>query len=161
MIITLQEICNWIIICGSVLVAIKHIAEMFGKPIRFFRTKQDKEFDTKVVGIMRRELPQLLKEHHDIIKQGVLDSIQKELAQVETLAVQYEALVISSKDVIREKIMGIYHKNKTDHTLTQHEHEALEQYYKDYKAMNGNSYIDKYYTRMSKWRILEDDYEDV
>jgi hypothetical protein len=69
-------------------------------------------------------------------------------------------LVISAKDVLREKIMGIYHKNKRDKTLTLNEKEALDQYYIDYKAMKGNSYIDKYYNRMKKWRVIEDDYED-
>lgn len=44
--------------------------------------------------------------------------------------------------------------------MTEHEREALEQYYKDYKALNGNSYIDKYYSRMILWDIVADDYED-
>jgi hypothetical protein len=69
-------------------------------------------------------------------------------------------LVISAKDVLREKIMGIYLKNKKDKILTLNEKEALDQYYVDYKAMKGNSYIDKYYNRMKKWRVIEDDYED-
>ena len=34
------------------------------------------------------------------------------------------------------------------------------QYYKDYKAINGNSYIDKYYNRMKKWAIVPDEYEE-
>ena len=75
---------------------------------------------------------------------------------------EYEALVISAKDVLREKIMAIYHKNKKDRTLTFHEKEALDQYYKDYKAINGNSYIDKYYKRMCTWTVVDtDDYEDI
>jgi hypothetical protein len=60
--------------------------------------------------------------------------------------------------VLREKIMGIYHKNKRERTLTLSEKEALDQYYIDYKAMKGNSYIDKYYKRMKKWKVDEDDY---
>lgn len=67
-----------------------------------------------------------------------------------------ESLKISAKDVLREKIMAIYHKNKNDRIILEHEHEALEQYYKDYKALGGNSYIDKYYRRMSKWVVQYD-----
>ena len=63
-------------------------------------------------------------------------------------------------DVLREKIMMLCHKNKKDRKLSWHEREALTQYYKDYKAMNGNSYIDRYYSRMSTWAVDEDDYED-
>jgi hypothetical protein len=59
--------------------------------------------------------------------------------------------------VLREKIMAIYHKNKQARTLSEYEREALEQYYKDYKALKGNSYIDKRYGRMSKWQIVYDE----
>ena len=68
-----------------------------------------------------------------------------------------EALVISAKDVLREKIMAIYHKNKHERTLTEFEREALNQYYIDYKALGGNSYIDKYYKRMENWTVIYDD----
>ena len=73
-----------------------------------------------------------------------------------------EALVISSKDVLREKIMAIYHKNKHNRTMTEYEREALNQYYIDYKALKGNSYIDKRYNRMDKWNVIYDDdpYDD-
>lgn len=80
-------------------------------------------------------------------------------AMTEVLQRQNEAISIltkSSKDVLREKIMAIYHKNKAERTLTYHEKEALEQYNKDYKEMKGNSYIDKYYGRMKKWAVLSD-----
>jgi hypothetical protein len=36
-----------------------------------------------------------------------------------------EALKISAKDVLREKIMAIYHKNKYERALAEHEKEAL------------------------------------
>ena len=54
----------------------------------------------------------------------------------------------------------MYFKNKKDKTLTLHEKEALDQYYVDYKAIKGNSYIDKYYNRMRKWQVIDDDEED-
>ena len=53
--------------------------------------------------------------------------------------------------------MGIYHKNKYNRTMTEFEREALNQYYIDYKAIKGNSYIDKRYNRMDKWRVIYDD----
>jgi hypothetical protein len=76
------------------------------------------------------------------------------------LATQYETLCISAKDVLREKIMQLYFKNKKDKMLTLHEKEALDQYYIDYKAIKGNSYIDKYYNRMRLWQVIDDDDED-
>jgi hypothetical protein len=67
-------------------------------------------------------------------------------------------LAISARDVLREKIMGIYHKNQRDRKLSFYESRALKQYYKDYKAIKGNSYIDEYYERMMTWDVEDDDY---
>lgn len=171
----LQDICNVIIIIGAVVVAIKNIAEWFGKPIRLFKKKTDANFDEKVVTIIKREMPEILYEH-DVevrkkyladrqnylleIKNEVLREVKGELGQVATLATQYEALVISAKDVLREKIMQVYFKNRRDRTMTFHEKEALDQYYKDYKAIKGNSYIDRYYNRMKLWDVIPDEDED-
>lgn len=171
----LQDICNAIIIIGAVVVAIKNIAEWFGKPIRLFKKKTDANFEEKVVTIIKREMPEILYEH-DLevkkkyladrqtylleIKEEVLRDVKGELGQVATLATQYEALVISAKDVLREKIMQVYFKNRRDRTMTFHEKEALDQYYKDYKAIKGNSYIDRYYNRMKLWDVIPDEDED-
>lgn len=178
----LQTVGDVIILVGAILVAIKTICEWFGKPISFFKKKTDVAFDEKVVSIIKRVMPDLFLEH-DLqirdkyrsdreaylkdIKSEVLQSIQTELVQVKDLAEevsvlteQYVALVVSAKDVLREKIMVIYYKNKKDKTLTFHEKEALDQYILDYKAMKGNSYIDKYYKRMLTWQIIDDDYQD-
>ena len=171
----LQTICNIIIIVGGAIIAIKNVAEWFGKPIRLFKKKSDNIFEERVIAILTKILPNMFLEHDletrnkylsdrqaylQDIKSEVLKSIQGELGQVAQLTKQYEALVISAKDVLREKIMAIYHKNKRDRVLTVSEKEALDQYYIDYKAMKGNSYIDKYYKRMKTWKIDEDDYNE-
>lgn len=49
--------------------------------------------------------------------------------------------------------MGLYHKNKSKKMLEHFESKALEQYYKDYKAEDGNSYIDEVYKLMKKWAV--------
>lgn len=171
----LQTVCNVIIIVGGAIMAVKNVAEWFGKPIRLFKKKSDTNFEERVVVILKKVLPDMLLEHDletrkkyradreaylQDIKSEVLKSIQGELGQVAQLTEQYEALVISAKDVLREKIMAIYHKNKRERILTLSEKEALDQYYVDYKAMKGNSYIDKYYKRMKKWKVDEDDYNE-
>ena len=91
------------------------------------------------------------------IKKEVIDEIGSDIIDnANTL----EALKISTKDVLREKIMAIYHKNKYNRTMTEYEREALTQYYRDYKALDGNSYIDKRYSRMDKWQVIYDEYLD-
>lgn len=171
----LQTICNVIIIVGGACMAIKNISEWLGKPIKIFRKRADAQFEDKVTEILKSVLPDMLHAHDlevrdrykadrqrylQEIKTEVLSSMEQELGQVATLTKQYEALAISAKDVLREKIMQIYFKNRRDRTLTYHEREALDQYYIDYKAIKGNSYIDKYYNRMKLWQIVEDDYDE-
>lgn len=172
----LQTVCNIIIIIGGACVATQNIAAWFGKPIRLFKKKADDNFDERVVKIIQREMPDILEQREletrkkyradrekylQEITAEVLRNIKGELVQVANLTEQYETLCISAKDVLREKIMQIYFKNKKDKTLTLHEKEALDQYYVDYKAIKGNSYIDKYYNRMKLWQVIDDDdYQD-
>lgn len=170
-----QLVCNLIILIGGTLLSIRTISEWIGKPIRFFKNRSEQTFDDKVIAIIYRLMPDILYKHdleiHEKyladrqnylqeIKKEILLEIQSKLGTVDKLTEQYEALTISAKDVLREKIMQIYFKNLDSKTLTQHEKEALDQYYKDYKAMKGNSYIDKYYKRMETWKIVEDDYDE-
>lgn len=171
----LQTVCNIIIIVGGAIMAIKNVAEWFGKPIRFFKKKSTDNFEERVKEILNKVLPDMLVAHDlevrdkykadreaylQDIKKEVLKEIKTELSQVSQLTEQYEALAISAKDVLREKIMAVYHKNKKDRTLTYNEKEALDQYYIDYKAIKGNSYIDKYYKRMMRWTVIDDDYNE-
>lgn len=167
-----ETICNWIVLVGAVLVAISHIFRTFGKPFDLFKKKQEAEERKRIVAIMKEELPAMLEEHDAVVcskyetgRDDCLRGIRDEVVEIlkQPLSEQNGAIDIltrSSKDVLREKIMAIYHKNKEIRTLEYHEREALNQYYIDYKAMNGNSYIDKYYSRMKKWAVLPDDVDE-
>ena len=147
---------------------------MAGKPIKFIKTKSDKEFENRVIEILNKVLPEILLNHdHETrvkyladrqkyledIKQEVLAQIGSRLQSVDALARQYTALEISAKDVLREKIVCMYENNKDARKLRHFEKRALDQYYKDYKAMGGNSYIDIIYERMCTWEVEPDDYE--
>lgn len=56
--------------------------------------------------------------------------------------------------------MKIYNDYRKDKILPISKKEQLEQYYIDYKALKGNSYIDKYYNRIKKWEVMDEDDED-
>ena len=162
--------CDLIILIGALVLAFDRMI----KPIGFLKKKTDKKFDAKVAAILKEVLPEILLEHDkgtrekyksdrekylQDIKGEVLGSIKSELTQVELLKQQYEVLVLSAKDVLRAKIMTIYEDNKRTRTIPLSKKEALEQYYKDYKELKGNSYIDKYYNRMSLWKVVDDEDE--
>jgi ATP-dependent Clp protease ATP-binding subunit ClpA len=171
-----------LILIASVTTAIVTIFSNVSLPFSWAKKNRDKALKDKVAKILKDILPEALRQHDlDLrdtykadrerylkeIKNEVLNSIQTELVCVSSLAErydglqdQYEALVISAKDVLREKIMAVYHKNKHRRALEESEKEALDQYYKDYKAIKGNSYIDRYYGRMKNWEVIPDDYDD-
>ena len=140
---------------------------MCGKPIKFIKKKNDRDLETKITTIVIKLLPDILKEydeankaaHINDVKAEVIKQIGGQLNSVDTLANQYKALEISAKDVLREKIVCMYESNKDQRRLRHFERRALDQYYKDYKAMNGNSYIDIIYNRMKTWEVEPDDYE--
>lgn len=127
----------------------------------------------EMLEVIKESLPALLVEH-DLetrkkyladrekylrdIKEAVVREVETQLNAIDNIQGDMEALAESAKDVLREKIMAMYHKNKRARQLEEHEKEALTQYYKDYKAIGGNSYIDKYYGRMETWEVIPDDY---
>lgn len=129
----------------------------------------------EIIEVLKQELPTMLISHDlevrekykadrekylQEIKAAVVQEVSHQLNAIDSIQGDMEALAESAKDVLREKIMAIYHKNKRARQLEEHEKEALAQYYKDYKAIGGNSYIDKYWTRMKPWDVIPDDYID-
>ena len=175
----LSKIVDLIILVGSVCAALYKIYEFFAKPTSKIKTKKDAQLKEKIVAVLDEELPTRF-EQHDLeirgkylsdryrylkeIKDAVLMDVDDTISTVKTdnLAQNeiMHALVQSSKDVLRQRIMAIYHSYKKERRFPQHEWEALQELYKDYKAEKGNSYIDKYYGRMDKWQIIYDDYDD-
>lgn len=139
------------------------------------RTNETATRKEEIIEVLKQELPAMLI-NHDLevrerykadrekylldIKDAVVQEVSHQLNAVDSIQGDMEALAESAKDVLREKIMAIYHKNKRTRQMEEHEKEALTQYYKDYKAIGGNSYIDKYWARMKTWDIIPDDYID-
>lgn len=109
------------------------------------------EIEAQVLTDVRVDLQTINEVKNDVTAlQNQMDGVEKNMA----------IMADSARDVLREKIMFIYHHGKTTKSMPQHHREALDQYYKDYKAMNGNSYIDKYFKRMKDWEVLDDDYDE-
>lgn len=138
-------------------------------------TVLDEQLEERVTKILEEKMPDILYKHDletrqtyladrqrylNEIKDEVTHDMQGEFTAIDELRDYVSQLALSAKDVLREKIMGLYHKNKDCRALTENEREALDVYYKDYKAIGGNSYIDRYYRRMASWRVIPDNYED-
>ena len=175
----LQQICDWIILIGAVTVAIINIFKFFGKPITFFRKKKDKEYQDNLKKALDTLIPDYLEQHdlqtrdkyladrtrylHEI-KNAVLEDTKDILEEIRELNIKQsenlERLNMSSKDILRQKIMTIYHQYKENQKMPIFAKEALDELYKDYKAQGGNTYIDKYYARMNRWEVYQEDYDE-
>ena len=174
-----SAILSFIVLLGSAITALCMIFGKFFGPLKKRREKirqQQEEAERKRIDEeLKKELPAILLAHdletkekykadrdkylHEI-KEEVIDSIEDDLDAIHQLQKDVSIMADSARDVLREKIMVIYHKGKRTKSMPLHHREALKQYYTDYKAMNGNSYIDKYYSRMETWTTLDDDYDD-
>ena len=170
--ITLDGVVDLIILIGALCAAIYKIWDFFAKPTSKLKSRVKQGREAEIEAVLNRVLAEKLKAHdletrdkYKADRQRYLIEIKDEVIKqvggtIEQNVEDLEALKISAKDVLREKIMAIYHEYRSERAFPTYKKEALEQYYKDYKKLNGNSYIDKYYARMSKWQEIYEDYED-
>ena len=170
--LSVSEIVDYIILFAAFIGAIYKIYDFFAKPTSKLKQRALDREKARIGAVLDEKLPTILY-NHDLetrdkyrsdrenylreIKAAVIEEVGGDIADN---SATLEALKISAKDVLREKIMAIYHKNKYNRTMTEYEREALTQYYKDYKALGGNSYIDKRHARMDKWQVIYDEYLD-
>lgn len=170
--ITLGGVVDLIILIGALCAAIYKIWDFFAKPTSKMKNRLKEKRKQEILAVLDEVLPAKFLAH-DLetrdkyksdrenylkeIKEEVLSAIGGTISENKT---DLEALKISAKDVLREKIMAIYHEFKQERAYPTYKKEALEQYYLDYKKLKGNSYIDKYYARMKSWKEIYDDYSE-
>lgn len=63
-------------------------------------------------------------------------------------------LVNGQKCQLRSEMLQIYYHNKDEKRIRQYEYENFVFLYEAYKALKGNSFIDKIYDEVKKWEII-------
>lgn len=56
--------------------------------------------------------------------------------------------------LLRSEMLQIYYRHKDNGVLRQYEFENFVYLYEAYKALRGNSFIDKIYDEVKKWEII-------
>lgn len=56
--------------------------------------------------------------------------------------------------LLRSEIVRIYYRHHDDRKLKEYEFKNMEQCYKAYKALGGNSFVDRIYEEMREWDIV-------
>lgn len=55
---------------------------------------------------------------------------------------------------LRSEMLRIYYHNREKRTIHQYEYENFVRLYEAYKALKGNSFIDKIYEELASWEII-------
>lgn len=65
-----------------------------------------------------------------------------------------KALREGQKCLLRSEIVRTYYRHHDDEKLREFEYKNMDQCYKAYKALGGNSFVDHIYDEMVKWEIV-------
>lgn len=182
--INIQGFCNLIIILGSAYFTIIKIIDSWAKPTSKIKQKRKEKEKRKLKEVLDEVMPRYLEEH-DLkirdkykadrerylleIKEEVLNETEDTLEQIKQMNnhqntqlshidAMMDNLHQGQRDILRQKIMAFYNAHKHDKVLTFDDKDNIDALYMDYKAINGNSYIDRVYNRMIRWEVQEDDY---
>lgn len=56
--------------------------------------------------------------------------------------------------ILRSEIVRIYYRHHEDRQLKEYEFKNMDQCYEAYKALKGNSFVDKIHNEMKEWEII-------
>lgn len=63
-------------------------------------------------------------------------------------------LINGMRCLLRSEMLRTYYHNKDEEKIRQYEYENFIFLYKAYKALKGNSFIDKIYSEVKTWEII-------
>ena len=58
------------------------------------------------------------------------------------------------KCLLRSEMLRTYYRHREEETIRQYEYESFVYQYEAYKALGGNSFIDKIYAEVKTWEVL-------
>lgn len=76
------------------------------------------------------------------------------IAAVVPVAVWMKRVANGSRCQLRSEMLRIYYHNREDGKIRQYEYENFVYLYEAYKALHGNSFIDKIYREVQAWQVI-------
>ena len=65
-----------------------------------------------------------------------------------------DKLTDAIKCQLRHDMLHTYYRHREDHTIRQYEYEDFLYMYRGYKALGGNSFIDKIKEELNEWKVV-------
>ena len=85
---------------------------------------------------------------------GFLKLLATELAMVSPVLVDVFLAIQGIKCLLRSEMLRTYYGNKDAGTIRQYELENFIKLYQAYKALRGNSFIDKIHKEVMAWEVI-------
>lgn len=84
----------------------------------------------------------------------LIKTLLVELGMLAPVVVAIILIINGIKCLLRSEMLRIYYKCKEKKTIRQYEYENFAHLHKAYKALRGNSFIDKIWSEMEEWEIV-------
>lgn len=84
----------------------------------------------------------------------VVSSNRKTAESVQQTKEEQERIIEGQRCLLRSDMLKIYYANREKKTIRQYEYENFVMLYEAYKALKGNSFIDKIYDEVKTWEII-------
>ena len=84
----------------------------------------------------------------------VVGEVSVLLCVVVPMIVYIKKISDGTKCQLRSEMLRIYYHNKETEVIRQYEYENFIFLYEAYKALKGNSFIDKIYKEVSSWEVV-------
>lgn len=164
----LEQLCDYIILAGALVMAVYNIIKVFAKPTSIFKRKKEKEYQEKIKRTLDILIPKYLEEHDLETRERYLQEISNEVlrkVEVDLKDIQndnkkqnevIELLRKQAIDVLRQKIEKIYYDYRVTKKLPRFALENLEELYSDYTKGGGNHHIKRLYQRMKTWEVIDE-----
>lgn len=85
---------------------------------------------------------------------GFLKLLATELAMLSPVLAAIVLAIQGIKCLLRSEMLRTYYGNKDNGKIRQYELENFIKLYKAYKALKGNSFIDKIYNEVMTWEVV-------
>ena len=160
--LNLNQIANIVILISAFIIAVKNIYAFLKKPVDDLKENARQDEEEHVEEILKREMPTLLKENCKTIL-GSLDELKDmtmtQEAQLDEIQTSINLLNESQLDIMRYNMNKIYYKYRPYRKILNADKKAFIKIYRDYKSMDGNTWIDALYSELKDWPIVEDESE--
>lgn len=178
--LSLQEICNIIVLISAVIVAVKTIYNFFKAPVDKMSKSAIAREELRIKQVIENVIPDLITEQAKVYvaeykaQLGELyDSITmipeslaelKNAAQnthhdIQELQQSMKLMNAAQLDTLRYNMNRIYAKYRPYHKIVSYDKKAFIKFYEDYHSMGGNTWIDALYSELKDWNVVEDETE--